>query len=52
MTESVQTGLWILLAMVVVVIAVAALAKARQSGDEEAGDLEHFDHEPGDPSTR
>lgn len=55
MTESTVTGLWILLGMVVLVFLVAgyAMAARKSSGhDEELGDLEHFDHEPGDPSTR
>lgn len=55
MTESTVNGLWILLAMVVIVFLVSAYAMAakKSSGhDDEVGDLEHFDHEPGDPSAR
>jgi hypothetical protein len=55
MTDSAATGLWILLAMVVIVIVVAGLAMSRASKaghDGSTTDLEHFDHEPGDASSR
>lgn len=46
MTETVQIGLWILLAMVLVVFVVSGYVYARNRRDEESTDLEHFDHEP------
>ncbi len=55
MTESASTGLWILLAMVVIVIVVAGIAMSRSTRaghDGSTTDLEHFDHEPGDASSR
>lgn len=55
MTESAATGLWILIAMVVIVIIVAGVAMSRSAKaghDGSTTDLEHFDHEPGDASSR
>lgn len=52
MTDTVTTGLWILLAMVVIVVLVAGFAASRFSDDAPDQDLEHFDHEPGDSSAR
>lgn len=46
MTDSVQLGLWFLLAMVVAVFLVSGIVYARTRRDEESGDLEHWDHEP------
>lgn len=46
MTDSVQLGLWFLLAMFVVVLVVSGVVYARNKREEESGDLEHWDHEP------
>lgn len=46
MTDSVQLGLWFLLAMVVAVFVVSGIVYARNKRDEESGDMEHWDHEP------
>lgn len=46
MTDSIQFGLWALLAMVIIVILVSGYVFTRNKRDEESGDMEHFDHEP------
>lgn len=48
MTDTVQMGLWFLLAMVVAVIVVSGYIYARNKPDEPSGDMEHYDHEPTD----
>lgn len=45
MPEGTDTGLWILLALVVLIILVSGLTMALRQGDQEEHDIEHLDHE-------
>lgn len=45
MPEGTATGLWILLALVIVIVVVSGLIATLRKGDDEEHDIEHLDHE-------